>query len=273
MAVQAPLQHARASRVELHPDAVTWDGVVRHFGGARILAGYLRDDPRREQALLDVLPPEASGIVAHGAILDGCLWLDRVSVPGPDDVLLDMVLWHALFPGLKAPQVVFWMSGDRLLTTDPPGSRVYYDRDRAAQLEEADMPFRTLQLSRGVVTQCPAQMTGDTGKSVFDGDMLEWPLWLRLLLLPLVLLFVPFAMLLLCLHPRQQELYLPWWMAFLMPVLLVALVVNWCAPVTFDRYLEHHVQRFMDGTRDRKAVRDLLKESLNNDRPRAKERG
>lgn len=262
MAADPLLQHAMKRRIELYPEEVRWDGVVRHTGWVRMLGGFLRDNPNRKADLLHAMPAGAEGVVAHGAMRDGRLWIERVSVPGAEDVLLDMVLWHALFPGLKAPQVVFWMSGDHVLTTDPPYAYVSHNYDVVDQLPETQLPNRFIRLDRGVVTNKPEPIRAKESTSSLPDDLFQWPLWLRVLLLPVIVLFVPPAMVVFALGGRWHKLPAPWWMLLLLPVFVVAFLFKWCAPITFERYIAQRVHGLMDGSRRRKAVKDLLQDSL-----------
>jgi hypothetical protein len=256
-------------RLILYPDSVSWRGVERHFGPVRILERYLRCNPARKDDLLRALPKDAIGIMAYAVVRDGRLWLERVSVPGRGDVLLDMVLWHALFPGLKAPQVVYWMSGDHLLSTDPPD--VITDRFwNGPERPEVERPDRPIRLVRGVL--CTEKTGASKGEDLLDVDILRWPLVLRLLMVPLIIVLVPLAALWSGLKGRDKHAPSAWWIVLMTPVAIAAFTFRWIAPVTYERHFAARVDELGVGARRRRSVRELVDDALGGSRSRSKAR-
>lgn len=249
--------------IRLLPDLIDLAGVKHDLGWEPVLQRYLHQHPGRIEGLLRLVPEAAAGIRAHCAVRDRVLWVERLVVPGLEDPLVDMLLWHAVFPGLRAPLIPWWYSGDLqwygLLPDEQVPEDDLFDPDSTVAAPAAG-PWRT---DRGRLV-CASD--DQEGRGVFDRDPYEWPLWTRLAFVPLAMVMVPAAGVWMSLGPDRRNM--PWWTIPAIPVVLVLFIVKFCAPAAYDRHLEPHVQVFTERRMQRHAVRELIDSALQRDRSR-----
>lgn len=251
------------ARVRLLPEAIAWDGVVRNTGDQRLLLGYVRAHPRRFDELKRLVPEAARGLRVHGSVRDGRLLVERLSLKGDDDPLLEMVLWHTLFPGLRAPLVAWWMNGPFCLSTAPPDMYVTVDEEREGSLPEREHTERHVHFRCGYIVAAPALSDG-------IGAPFLWPLPARLLVAPLVVLHLPFAMIGLYLEAlRGRDAFVPWWFFLCTPLFMVAVLLHLVVPGLFNRYMAPLVHRITEHALQLEAVSGLVKDALHQDLPRS----
>jgi hypothetical protein len=242
-------------------DVMVHDGLRYVQQGPPLLLGYLALHPQRVRDVMRLVPEAVNGMHAVARIEDGRLLVTGVQVEGAEDPLRDMVLWHALFPGLRAPLVAWWFTewlhpGPKRLViggfvVEPaempppdPQLRWWIERGhvRSHPDAELDLPYQ--------LTQPPYSL----------------PLVVRVLLVPLFLLVMPFAIVALYLEGRKRpQDEVPWWSALLMPIFAVGIVLKLLMPLTFMRHLEPWFNRLDEGHRQRMQVKDLLNEAFRNE--------
>jgi hypothetical protein len=250
-------------RIRLLPEAIAWDGVVRNSGRQRLLFGFLRAHPQRLADVRRLVPEAVRGLRAHGSVRGGRLLVERLSVEGHDDLLLEMVLWHAVFPGLQAPLVAWWVDGPYCLSTAPPDLFVTLDDGMEERLPEKDRMDRYVQFHRGHIVSAPA-----LGEGI--GAPFEWPLPARLVIAPLVLLLTPIAIAAVYRDAfRGKDTAVPWWTFLLTPLFMVVVLMRLIVPGPFIRHIEPVLERIGERARWREAVNGLVSEALRQDLPRS----
>jgi hypothetical protein len=139
-----------------------------------LLGVYLAQHPLRVREMLRLVPEAAGGIHAHWNLVGERLSLDRVEVKEAADPFISMVLWHALFPGLRTPLVPWWASG--IFRSGTAGNN---DEEFNSELE----------LEQGKVVYFGKQRPATVHWSNADPHL--WPLWVRLAGLPVLFLATP----------------------------------------------------------------------------------
>ncbi len=249
----------KAHLPKLVPDVVVHNGVALR-SRRPILLHYLRDHPARCEDVMRLVPEAVHGIHVRARVHHGALLIEGVQVAGLDDPLADMVLWHALFPGLRAPLIAWWCNGLLLLDGIRPDDGSILDGRSEEQRTWAGMDHGRLFLERGRI-----MVPAPSARPRTD-DPFTWPLWQRLLLSPLLVLFVPAAVVMVYREGmRQRRLAVPWWFGLLLPMLFLAVSIKWLAPGTFDRHLEHIFLRMGAEVDRRQAVNELLDDALHRD--------
>lgn len=256
MSVHLPIVH----------DLLHLQGRVRtFFGRSAFLERYLVNHPARVMDLWRLVPESSNGIDAYWSLRHGRLVLTRLCVHGHDDPLLELVLWHALFPGLRPAFTCWWASGrfrviDRQqIPTRLPGPSGHSD------------PFPAdgvLELDRG--HQLPPGTWKDEPASWKDRDLLEWPMLIRLILLPVVVaMYIPAVVHCLIQERRREDaIPLSWWRLVPMVLVMPVFALIWILPGTLGHRLTEWFQLRFEVFQRGTAVKELLKDALAREVPR-----
>jgi hypothetical protein len=224
--------------------------------GPSLLQPYLAQHPGRVADLWRYVPEVRDGLHALWTVRDGHVVLERMEVKGQDDPIVEMALWHALFPGLRRPVVAWWLSGAYEVKdhVDLPLSATMV---RPLVRGKATL---TLQMDHGRVLS--ADPAGRTVAHSASGDPFTWPLPLRLLLTPFIVLVAPVGVVMVIIEGRRKKDPVPLWFPLLLPLLTPMILLKWIAPGPFDRYLEPYMHRVGRRFQQRRAVEELVNEAL-----------
>ncbi len=230
--------------------------------GPSLLGPFLAQHPARVEDLWRFVPEVKGGLCMHWTVTNDHLVLERLEVTGLEDPLVEMALWHALFPGLKRPLKAWWSNGSQEV------------KDR----EDLPLPHTVIRpLVRGRATYT---LVMDRGRVVAQGsdittpvtwrrqDPFEWPLVPRLLLAPLVLILGPVSVIGVMIKGQRAKDPLPLWVVLLIPFFTVTLLLKLLFPKAFEAYLEPYMDRIGNSFQRRRAVEDLVKEALQREVPR-----
>jgi hypothetical protein len=234
-------------------------------GRSAFLETYLVTHPARLKDLWRMVPESSEGIEAYWSLRHGRLVLSRLAVRGCDDPLIELVLWHALFPGLRPAFTCWWASGrfrvidanaNTTLLPGPSGHSDAFPVDGVLELERGHM----LPLGTWKAEPEPWQ----------HRDLFEWPVPIRMLLLPLVvILYIPAVVNGLRQERRRQDaIPLSWWrlvpMVLAMPVFCLVFILPNERSKRLTEWFQVRFEVLQRGT----AVKELVKEALARDTPR-----
>jgi hypothetical protein len=249
---------AKVASPLLTHDLVRYEGSLHQVVTTPVLKDYLRDNPRRCEDVHRLVPESVNGIHAELRLEEGLLRVERVRLDGNDDPLTDLLLWHALFPGLRAPVVAWWFTG--LLMTKPLNYRI------------PELPDAEPELWIGLYSLQRWTERGRVGPAINlyeerdeqEDSLLNWPIPLRALLLPLVLVAAPIAAVKVYRENRDSSEPLHWF-GVLIPAGVVILCIMLFAPRAFHDRLVGLYDRIGRGYRQRMQVKDLLNEAFRNE--------
>ena len=201
------------------PSILPLEERVRVNGGIWIVADqylmhrYLVQHPRRVQELLRVLPEAGSGLHAFWSITAHGCSLDRLSLLHGNDELTELLIWGALFPGLRRPLKAWWASGRVTPFLDLQG----YSDD-------------TLHLDHGSVKYIGPWRPRSVHWSSKGFEL--WPFWARLAVLPVLILLFPVAYFIVLFRElRKVSNFRPFYILF-MPVAMVLFGISYLFPRT-----------------------------------------
>jgi hypothetical protein len=241
-------------------DLLHQQGRVRpFFGRSAFLGSYLVTHPARLKDLWRLVPESSAGIDATWSLSHGRLVLTRLAVRGFEDPLLELVLWHALFPGLRPGFTCWWASG-RFRVID--ANRVPTLRKGPAGHSDAFPQNGLLELDHGRLL--PPGTWKEEAPRWQDRDLLEWPWLIRLLLLPVVVaLYIPGVVN--CLVQERRRMHLPmlsWWRVVPMVLLMPVFAFVWILPTTLGLRLTDWFQLRFEVFHRGTAVKELVQEAF-----------
>jgi hypothetical protein len=219
----------------------------RHSCVQDLLGPYLRQHPARKAELLRLLPEAVHGVCGCWRLKNGSLFLDELYLMHDAEPFTDMVLWQALFPGLRAPLRAWWCSGSLIIGTGThPGAPI--------------APGNTVYLERGHGTTAASSRW-------WHRDFHQWPLFWRILLLPVSMVLAPVAWLM-ALWELRRSLPLPvlFVLGLFAPVAVMFVPFVVMGPRRYVDPFMAFVQRwtvpFFEGAEQEQAVSDLLSDAL-----------